>query len=250
LVDRVHTALDRERHFAADAAHQLRTPLAAALLNLENAAASESEELRNLALRRAHEGLDRLQHLVNQFLELARWESADREPPREAVDLERCVRTEVEEAAFLAADKDLELSIVIEAKGTRILGWEPALRALTRNLIDNAFRYTPARGRVEVRVSANESGALLQVSDSGPGIPSKEREWVLKRFRRGSRADVNGSGLGLSIVCHVATLHGARVELRDSHFGSGLCVRVQFPASISQYTAQAVAPEGNQQWAH
>jgi two-component system sensor histidine kinase QseC len=244
LVDRVHAALDRERFFAADAAHQLRTPLAAALLHLENAAATESAELRAVALRRAHEGLGRLQHLVNQFLELARWETADREPAREAVDLAACVRAEVEEAALLAADKDLEVSIVIETSGVRILGWEPALRALTGNLVDNAFRYTPARGRMEVRISANEGATLLEVSDSGPGIPAEEREAVLERFRRGHRADLHGSGLGLSIVCRIANLHGARVDLGDSRLGSGLCVRVQFPAETSQYAAQMVALEG------
>jgi two-component system sensor histidine kinase QseC len=250
LVDRVHAALDRERHFAADAAHQLRTPIAAALLNLENAVASDSPELRNLALHRAQEGLGRLQHLVNQFLELARWESADRQPGREAVDLEHCVREELEEAALLAADKDLELSIVIDAAGVRVLGWEPAVRALTRNLIDNAFRYTPAHGRVEVHVSANESGALLEVSDSGPGIPPEEREAVLERFRQGSRADVHGSGLGLAIVRRVADLHGAGVELYDSRFESGLCVRVQFPARATQQTSRQIPTDGGSSCAH
>jgi two-component system sensor histidine kinase QseC len=241
----VHAALNRERHFAADAAHQLRTPVAAALLNLENAAASDSEELRNIALQRAQDGLGRLQHLVNQFLELARWESADREPAREAVDLERCVREELEEAALLAADKDLELSIVIDAPGASILGWAPALHALTRNLIDNAFRYTPPRGRVEVSVSANESGALLEVSDSGPGIPPNERQAVLERFHQGSRADVHGSGLGLAIVRRVADVHDARVELGDSQFESGLCVRVQFPAWATQQTTRTALSDGN-----
>lgn len=244
LVDRVHVALDRERHFAADAAHQLRTPLAAALLHLENAAATESAELRTVALRRAHEGLGRLQHLVNQFLELARWETVDREPAREVVDLEACVRTEVEEAALLAADKDLEVSIVMDADRVRILGWEPALQALARNLVDNAFRYTPAHGRVEVRVCANESGILLEVSDSGPGIPPSEREAVLTRFRRGRSADVHGSGLGLSIVCRIAHVHGAKVELRDSRFETGLLVRVQFPGQI--YIASPAAIDESQ----
>lgn len=246
LVDRVHVALDRERHFAADAAHQLRTPLAAAMLHLENAAATDSTELRALALRRAHEGLGRLQHLVNQFLELARWETVDPEPAREAVDLEACVRTELEEAGLIAVDKDLEVAIVMEADRVRLQSWEPALRALARNLIDNAFRYTPAGGRVEVRVSANESRILLEVSDSGPGIPPGEREAVLARFQRGRSADVHGSGLGLSIVCRIAHLHGARVELRDSRFGSGLLVRVQFPARISQYNPLKLATEGSQ----
>jgi two-component system, OmpR family, sensor histidine kinase QseC len=250
LVDRVHAALERERHFAADAAHQLRTPLAAALLHLENAVATDSDELRTLALRRTYEGLGRLQHLVNQFLALARWENADREPAREAVDLEACVRTEVEDAALLAADKDLEVSIVPAAAGVRVLGWEPALRALTGNLIDNAFRYTPARGRVEVRVSANESGVLLEVSDSGPGIPLEEREAVLVRLRRGRSADMYGTGLGLSIVCRIAHLHGASVELLDSHFGPGLCVRVQFHAQMTQSSAPTIAIDASQSCSH
>lgn len=243
LVDRVHVALERERNFAADAAHQLRTPLAAALLNLENAVAVESAELRGIALKRAQEGLARLQHLVNQFLELARWESAHREPPREVVDFEHCVRAELEEAAMLAADKDLELSIVIDAPEARILSWDAALHALTRNLIDNAFRYAPARGRVEVHLFANEGGLVLEVSDSGAGIPPEERASVLERFRRGRRADVHGSGLGLAIVCRVAELHGASVQLSESRFATGLCVRVQFPARISAAVRQAAPGE-------
>jgi two-component system, OmpR family, sensor histidine kinase QseC len=238
LVDRVHAALDRERLFAADAAHQLRTPLAAALLHLENAAATESSELRAVSLRRAHEGLGRLQRLVNQFLELARWETAEREPPREVINLEACVRSEVEDAALLAAEKDLEVAIVVLTSRIRIRGWESALRALVRNLVDNAFRYTPAHGRVEVRVSASQGALLLEVNDSGPGIPPAERGAVLMRFRRGHHADLHGSGLGLSIVCRIAHLHGAGVELGDSRFGSGLCVRVQFPAEISHCASQ------------
>jgi two-component system sensor histidine kinase QseC len=207
--------------------------LAAALLHLENAAATESPELRAVALGRAHEGLGRLQHLVNQFLELARWESAEREPARETVDLEACVRNEVEDVALLAADKDLEVEIIMPASQVQIRGWEPAIRALIRNLVDNAFRYTQAHGRVEVRLSTNEGALLLEVNDSGPGIPTGEREAVLERFRRGRSADIQGSGLGLWIVCRIAHLHGAGVELRDSRFGSGLSVRVQFRAESS-----------------
>jgi len=232
LVGRVQVALDRERQFAADAAHQLRTPLAAALLHIENALAGESVELRNVALKRAHEGLERLQHLVQQFLELARWESTDRALPREPVDLERCVRTEIEEAAVLAADKDLDVAIVIDAPGISVLGWKAALHAAMRNLIDNAFRYSPRGGQVEVRLSEHEGAALVELSDSGPGIPPAEREVVLERFRQGNRADIHGSGLGLAIVQRVAHLHGARVELQGSRFGSGLCVQVKFPAQL------------------
>jgi two-component system sensor histidine kinase QseC len=224
----------------------LRTPLAAALLHLENAAATESPELRAVALGRAHEGLGRLQHLVHQFLELARWETAEREPARETVDLEACVRSEVEDAGLLAADKDLEIEIIMPASQGQIRGWDPAIRALVRNLVDNAFRYTQAHGRVEVRVSANEGALLLEVNDSGPGIPPEEREVVLERFRRGRSADLQGSGLGLSIVCRIAHLHGARVELRDSRFGSGLCVLVRFPAEISQYAGKTGAIDGSQ----
>lgn len=230
LLDRVRAALERERQFTTDAAHQLRTPLAAGLLHLENAMAAESAELRNVALGRSQESLGRLRRLVDQFLELARWEATEGQPPREAVELETCVRAEVEEAALLAADKDIEVSVSSPASPVHVLGWEPALRALARNLIDNAFRYTPASGHVEVRVLATERGGLLEISDSGPGIAPQERERVLQRFRRGGGADLTGYGLGLPIVCRIAELHGATVELRDSHFGQGLCVAVQFPA--------------------
>lgn len=232
LIARVRTALDREKRFAADAAHQLRTPLAAALLNLENAMAIDSGELRNLALHRAQEGLTRLQHLVDQFLELARWEGAERRPAAESVDLERCVRAELEEAAMLAADKDLELGIVVNAPATRITGWTSAVHALVRNLIDNAFRYTPARGRVDVEIHQDGRDLILDVFDSGPGIPVEERAAVLERFHRGGQADIHGSGLGLAIVCRVAELHGASVELSNSRFATGLRVRVRFPGRV------------------
>lgn len=238
LVNRVHTALDRERHFAADAAHQLRTPLAAALLHLENATATESPDLRTIALRRAQEGLGRLQHLVNQFLDLAHWETVEREPERELVDLEACVRTEVEDAAMLAAEKDLEVSIMIQDAPARICGWETAIRALVRNLIDNAFKYTPARGRVDVRVYTDKRGTLLEVNDSGPGIPLEQRTTVFERFRRGHSADIHGSGLGLSIVGRIAHLHDAAVEFGASRFGSGLCIRAVFPAANSPSVEQ------------
>ncbi len=229
LLGRMRAMLDRERQFTADAAHQLRTPLAAALLHLENAVAAESDDLRELALGRTHEGLQRLNRLVKQFLELARWESAERETERDVVDLEACARAEVEEAALLAADKDLEISVIAQTSPLHVLGWEPAVRALVRNLIDNAFRYTPAGGQVEVRLRGEASGARLEVSDSGPGIAPAERETVFKRFRRGHAADTDGSGLGLPIVWRIAELHCATVELRDSRFGSGLCVAVAFP---------------------
>jgi two-component system sensor histidine kinase QseC len=102
------------------------------------------------------------------------------------------------------------------------------LHALAHNLIDNAFRYTPAGGRVEVRLAVTQSGPRLEVSDSGPGIAPEHRAAVLQRFHRAS-ADTTGHGLGLSIVGRIAELHGATLELGDSRFGSGLCVAVQFP---------------------
>jgi len=241
LLERVHETLDRERQFAADAAHQLRTPLTAALLHLENAMASDSNDLRTLALGRAHEGLSRLRRLVNQFLELARWDSLSGASSANPVDLEACLRTEIEDAALLAADKNLELAIVIDCPEVTIAGLESALRALIRNLIDNAFRYTPAAGQVEARLCRNDAGVLLEVSDSGPGIPADEREAVLTRFRRGRTADVDGHGLGLPIVCRIAELHGARVELRASRFGRGLCVAVQFPTDLPHLVGQIAA---------
>lgn len=239
LLSRVRASLARERQFAADAAHQLRTPLASALLHLENAIAAESVVSRNRALGLAQEGLGGLRRLVNQFLELARWEADRCELRRDAVNLEACVRAEVEEAALLAADKDLEVTVISAPVTQFVFGWEAALHALAHNLIDNAFRYTPAGGRVEVRLAATQSGPRLEVSDSGPGIAPEHRAAVLQRFHRAS-ADTTGHGLGLSIVGRIAELHGATVELSDSPFGSGLCVAVQFPIQVA--TANVTIP--------
>lgn len=237
LLDRAHATLARERQFTADAAHQLRTPLTAAQLHVENAMASGSAELRALALDRAHDGLERLRRLVSQFLDFARWDSSSPESDAEFVDIEACVRTEIEDAALLAADKNLELDVVVESPDIRVLGWEPALRALTRNLIDNAFRYTPPGGQVQARLSKDHAGVLLEISDSGPGIPADERTVVLQRFRRGGTADMGGHGLGLPIVCRIAELHGATVELGESRYGRGLRVAVQFPSRASPAAA-------------
>ncbi|MBL8271983.1 histidine kinase dimerization/phospho-acceptor domain-containing protein, partial [Steroidobacter sp.] len=158
LLSRVQSSLERERQFAADAAHQLRTPLTSALLHLDNAVADESAASRKLALGRAQEGLGRLRRLVNQFLELARWDSESGDLHRDAVDLDACVRAEVETSAHLAADKDLEVSVICADAPTVIQGWAPALHALAHNLIDNAFRYTPSSGRVQVRVAVTDAG--------------------------------------------------------------------------------------------
>jgi two-component system sensor histidine kinase QseC len=227
LLSRVRTSLERERQFAADAAHQLRTPLASALLHLENAVAADSTASRNLALGRAQQGLDRLRRLVNQFLEFARWDADRPELSRASVDLVACVSAEVEEAALLAADKDLEVTVIAAAGAPiHIYAWEAALHALAHNIIDNAFRYTPAGGRVEVRLETTAAGPRLEVSDSGPGIAPEEREAALQRFHRAS-ADTTGQGLGLSIVRRIAGLHGATLELSESPFG-GLRVVVQF----------------------
>ncbi len=229
LLDRVHTTLEREHQFTADAAHQMRTPLTAALLHLENALASNDPDLHQLALGRAREGLERLRRLVNQFLDLARWDSSSHASSAEIVDLEACVRTEIEDAALLASDKNLELSVVVDSPEVRVRGWEPALRALVRNVIDNAFRYTPAGGQVEARLSRKESGVALTISDSGPGIAQADLSAIFERFRRGRTADTTGTGLGLAIVARIAELHGATVTVRESHFASGLCVEVVFP---------------------
>jgi len=230
LLARIGASLARERQFADNAAHQLRTPLASAMLHLENAVAADSDEARNLALTRASEGLGRLRRMVNQFLDFARWDTVGNTPPCELVDLLECARAEVEEAALLAAHKDLEVSVVADVATSRVAGWEPALRALLRNLIDNAFRYTPDGGQVEVRLRAGAAGTQLEVSDSGPGIAPEERAAVLCRFNGGDAA--TGHGLGLSIAKRVAELHGATLELRDSRFGRGLCVAVAFPTLI------------------
>ena len=228
LLTRLGTALEQERRFTAHAAHELRTPLAAALVHVENARAASSLEGAQPSLDDARRGLVRLTRIVNQMLELARWD-AERPGQLGQVDLDRCVDDELQQIGLLASDRDIEIAVRRDAAAHVVHGWEPGIRTLLRNLLDNAIRYNVHGGRVAVELRETPHGIVLAVEDGGPGIEPERRESMFQRFRRGAGMTAEGSGLGLSLVARVAQLHSARVTLATAAGGTGLRVEIAFP---------------------
>jgi two-component system OmpR family sensor kinase len=227
LLDRLARALEAQRAFVADAAHELRTPLTALKLQLQLAERAEPGPAQAAAFARLHQRLDRAAHLVAQLLALARQEPALEESAREELDLARLAREVVTEHDALAESRSIDLGVEIES-GAHVRGQRDGLRALLGNLVDNALRYTPAGGRVDVIVGALEDRPALRVIDTGPGIPPEARERVFDRFHRGGEAGAPGTGLGLAIVKRVAERHGATVRLLDGPGGHGLEARIRF----------------------
>jgi two-component system, OmpR family, sensor kinase len=229
LLGRLETAFAAQRRFAADAAHELRTPLTALGLQIQLLEKARDENERAGAVDRLKHGVKRATRLVEQLLTLARLEPDSAEQPTERVALDALVRTVVGDLAALAEAKPVALTIV-RAEPVAVRGTEEALRILASNVVDNAIRYTPAGGRIEVHVFKVGDRAVLEVADTGPGIAPEERQRVFDRFYRVTGTEVPGSGLGLAIVKEVASLHGATLELAEGLDGGGLTVRVAMAA--------------------
>jgi two-component system, OmpR family, sensor kinase len=229
LLGRLETAFAAQRRFAADAAHELRTPLTALGLQIQLLEKARDENARAGAVDRLKHGVKRATRLVEQLLTLARLEPDSAEQPTERVALDALARTVVGDLAALAEAKPVALTIV-RAEPVVVRGTEEALRILASNLVDNAIRYTPAGGRIEVHVFKVGDRAVLEVADTGPGIAPEERQRVFDRFYRVTGTEVPGSGLGLAIVKEVASLHGATLELAEGLEGGGLTVRVAMAA--------------------
>jgi two-component system OmpR family sensor kinase len=244
LLGRLGAALDRERAFMADAAHELRTPLTALHLQMGMLARAESEAERNDAMERLSAGVQRAIRLVEQMLSFARQEPRA-EPGRVRVALDDIAREVVAELVPLADAKQIDLGIA-NSQPAFVLGDPEALRTLTRNLVDNAVRYTPSGGRVDVSVETTSNAssapsaslsptpsvrAVLKVVDNGPGIPPEERSRVLDRFYRRPGTAPSGSGLGMAIVKAIADTHVANLTLDSGLEGRGLAVSVSFAAA-------------------
>ncbi len=229
LLHRFEAAFASEREFIADAAHELRTPLTAVRLQAQLAQHAESAEKRAAALTQLLAGVDRAGHLVEQLLQMARLEPDAAQFPFAVLRLDRLAKDVVGEFAALADARGIDLGIA-DSRAVEVSAHADSLRVLLSNLIDNALRYTPAGGRVDLAVDAVAGQAIVSVSDSGPGIPPEVRARVFDRFVRGAPQSVPGSGLGLAIVKQVARLHGGEVTLDEAAAG-GLVVRFTLPAA-------------------
>lgn len=238
LFGRVRQAFETQKNFVADAAHELRSPLTALKLQAQalrpNGREDEAPAEREAGVTRLNQGIDRAIRLVEQLLLLAREEAGPgpAAPPGTPVELQEVVKLAVADVLPHARLKQIDLGLSDDAppSALRVLGQPEALRVLLRNLLENAVKYTPVAGRVDVSLALLQGRPVLRVDDSGPGIAPEERERVFDRFyRAGAAAPETGSGLGLAIVQVIATRHGATLQLDHSERLGGLRVSVFFP---------------------
>jgi len=241
LLGRLRDALERERAFMADAAHELRTPLTALHLQMGMLTRASSEAERESAMGTLSAGVQRAIRLIEQMLALAR-QQPRAESPHVPVRLDELAREIVAELVPLADAGRIDLGVAAAQPAT-VAADNEALRTLLRNLVDNAVRYTPPGGRVDVTVESTAAGPRLTVTDDGPGIPPDERMRVFDRFYRRAGTSPTGSGLGLAIVKAIADAHGASVTLGNGADGKGLAVTVTFRAApASTVGAPSPAP--------
>ena len=223
LLVRLTQTLDAQRQFIADAAHELRTPLTAVRLQAEIAqrAMTDVERAGTLATLRA--GLTRASHLVEQLLIMARLDAAPVAERLESVNLLEMAKQMVVEYAAIADDRCIDLGL-LPGDAVTVAGEVGEWRTLLGNLVDNALRYTPAGGRVDVQVRQVGAETVLSVTDTGPGIPPEERERVFDRFVRLDATrdrDTGGAGLGLAIAADIARAHGGTLAAGEA--GDGWC---------------------------
>lgn len=229
LLKRHRVSLDAQRAFIADAAHEMRTPLTALQLQATLIERAGNDADRIIAVADLKRGLIRASHVVQQLLTLAREEpDGDASQAMTRIDLVGLARMAVADHQVLAESRGIDLGLEKSVASAPANGDAAALRTLIANLVENAIRYTPGPGRVDIGVAIEDGQPLLTVTDSGPGIPEDERERVFNRFYRRAESAEPGSGLGLAIVKVIADRHDAKVELGDSLLG-GLQVSVRFP---------------------
>ena len=230
LLGRVGEAMESQRRFVADAAHELRSPLTALSLQAERLNAAEMSDEARQRLATLRQGIERGRKLLEQLLSLARAQSAV-PAPAQAVSVRSVYRRVLEDLLPLAEAKSLDIGMV-DGPDAKVLAHEMDLFTLVRNLADNAIRYTPDGGRVDLSVRQAGRQVILEVEDNGVGIPAAERERVLDPFYRVLGSGQTGSGLGLSIVQAIAQRLGARLELSDAtQFPKGLKVRLIFESA-------------------
>lgn len=223
LLRRMEQSFAREQSFTDNAAHELRTPLAAMktqtqVLLKKLKAPDHQEDLNNL-----HASIDRTTHMVEQLLAFSRMQS-EQNMETEYVDLSELIKRAIAEAAPLIKKKNLSFRSKIPDLLT-LHGHPLALELMVRNLLDNTVKYTPEGGAVSLNLYTHDNEIILELSDTGPGIPDAEKEKVFERFYRGKKNEETGSGLGLAMVRWACDYHNATVNIQDNR-PNGLIVKV------------------------
>ena len=251
LLTRLDQSLRAQKHFLADAAHQLKTPLAGLRTQAELAqrqidAGQHDPQALKKTLQQIARSSQSAAHMVNQLLAMARAENQQQAPQRQIVNVARLATETVRDFVPRALEQRIDLgyegpgeaAAARHPQGPQVLGHPLLLRELIRNLVDNALQYTPTGGTVTVRVIDDPFGqvVVLQVEDSGPGIAASERELVFQPFYRSLGTEVDGSGLGLAIVREIAVQHGAEVTITDASAripAPGTLITVRLPVSAT-----------------
>lgn len=245
LLLRLQDSLARERRFTADAAHELRTPLAALRIQAENALAAGDEPTRRHALDNLLRGVDRAARLVTQLLTLARLEPDEAARGFGPLRLDVLVREELAALAPLALQRDQEFDFLNELPGATVSGDPAALGVLVRNLADNALRYSPDGSLVRVLLRPAGAGQVeLQVLDEGPGVTPELAARVFERFFRGDSGRGDGAGLGLAIVRRIVELHRGSVVVQPRIGAAGGGFRVTLPLLRQELTGTQPALRG------
>jgi two-component system sensor histidine kinase TctE len=228
LMARLASAISLQQRFTANAAHQLRTPLAGLRLQAQLALKADDPAAIRQALLDIERDAARTGHIVDQLLSLAKTEAhANAAQP---VDLADCAVRVVARYVPGALERHIDLGYEGDVHGVLLLGYPTLLEELIANLVDNAIRYTQPGGRVTVSVVRRDRLIELHVLDDGPGIPVEARRQVFERFYRPDTASREGAGLGLAIVHEIAERHGATVRIEDGEGGKGCRFRVSFAA--------------------
>jgi two-component system, OmpR family, sensor histidine kinase TctE len=229
-------SVQSQKRFIADAAHQLKTPLAGLRMQAELAQRENSPEELQRSLEQIADSSTRATRLVQQLLSLARMENTNKLSEKILIDLSQSASDATKNWLSAAWEKNIDLGYQSNQQSYKMYGNPVMLKELFNNLLDNAIKYTPPNGTVTVDVrNANQPGLLIvEVKDTGPGIPPEERQRVLERFYRVLGSDIEGSGLGLAIVKEIATQHGGKLEIlenvyQESPLKYGTCMRVYLP---------------------
>jgi len=215
LLGRLRENVGAQKRFIADAAHQMKTPLAGLRMQAELALRESDPQQLRRSLEQLAIGSDRAAHLISQLLSLARMENLREATALGPLDLAELVRDVASGWVPQAMLRSIDLGYEGEDGPVMVAGHPILLREMFNNLVDNALRYTPRGGSATVRLSCADGAALFSVEDSGPGIPPVERDLVFERFYRVLGTQTDGSGLGLAIVREIATQHGASIRVDD-----------------------------------
>jgi two-component system sensor histidine kinase QseC len=231
LIERMKQALENERRFNANAAHELNTPLAAIQAHQYMARHSSNDSERLHALDLAQDGISRSIRLVNQMLAMARIDHRQAQADQTSVNLGDIAQDVCAELSPLAMRRDQKLEFVTSQEPLLMLGNSDLLYRLVANLVDNAIRYTPQGGAIRVEVAHTPTGLHLSVQDDGPGIPAEHLNRIFDRYYRLADESVHGTGLGLAICRTIADIHQAKISLTQGPGGNGLVVMVSFESS-------------------